>query len=102
MLASARSLIPKLESLSATADELKADIVALTETWLQHSANIDQILCDFTDKTDYAFIRRDRTGGKRGGGVAIAFNRKMIDMTRVKLPPSKHELVAAIGRRHGQ
>ena len=48
------------------------------------------------------FIRRDRADGRRGGGVAICFKNSLIDMSRIKLPPTKHEIVGAIGRRVGQ
>ena len=48
------------------------------------------------------FIRKDRTTGRCGGGVAICYNKNKIDMCRAKLPHSRHEIVAAITRRQDQ
>ena len=37
-----------------------------------------------------------------GGGVLIAYRRDHITMLKCKIPNSKHEMIAAIGRRTGQ
>ena len=77
------------------------DVSILTETWTKDTTNINQILQDHEDKTDYALIRKDRQNA-RGGGVAISYNKHTIQMTRARLPQSNFEVVAAIGRRTGQ
>ena len=100
-LANARSLIPKLESLYETQDELQSDVTILTETWINFNEQIKQILQDNEDITNFALIRRDRQG-MRGGGVAISFNKQRIQMTQARLPQSNFEVVAAVGRRTGQ
>ena len=82
--------------------ESVADISLLTETWFNDDAKIKNELEDFTNKTGYGFIRKDRTTGRRGGGIAICFDSTRIQMSRSKIPPSKHEVLAAIGRRTGQ
>ena len=82
--------------------ELKTDVCVITETWLRSNPFIEQVLDDFEQQYDYEFIRRDREDGRRGGGVAICYNKKTIAMSRIRLPPTKHEIVGAIGRRVGQ
>ena len=47
-------------------------------------------------------LRKDRQSNKRGGGIAICFNTERVSFTKAKIPPSKHELYAAVGRRTGQ
>lgn len=74
----------------------------IMETWLKNDDKINEILQDFTSISDYSFIRRDRSDGRRGGGVAICYNHKRIQMNMIKLPRTKHEVIAAIGRRRGQ
>lgn len=101
-LINARSLKDKLNSLQDNLTEMGADLCLLTETWFKECSQINMILEDFTNRTDFGFIRRDRTGLKRGGGVAICYDKNKISFVRSKLPPSKHEVLAAVGRRTGQ
>ena len=42
------------------------DIIALTETWLNHSVTNHEIL-----PHDYTIYRKDRDYGKRGGGILL-------------------------------
>ena len=60
------------------------------------------MLEDYQNTTGYAFLRKDRDTGRRGGGLAICYNSKKIQMSKAKIPPSKHEIFAAVGRRVGQ
>ena len=83
-------------------NELKCDLSILTETWTYENSRINDVLTDFEDRTGYCFIRKDRLEGQRGGGVAVVFNKNVIQMTRARLPQSKFEVVAAVGRRTGQ
>ena len=101
-LINARSIISKLSSLLETLTEIDVDICMLTETWLKNDPNIERNVEDFENQHGYAFIRRDRMAGRRGGGVAICYNKEQITMSRIRLPPTKYELVGAIGRRVGQ
>ena len=100
-LVNARSLIPKLESLNECQKELQTDVTILTETWTRSNDQINQILQDNEDITNFSMIRKDREVG-RGGGVAISFDKRKLLMTRARLPQSKYEVVAAVGRRTGQ
>ena len=98
----ARSLIPKLASFRGTLEELGTDIAIVTETWCQDDNPTRQVLADFENKNDLSIIRRDRRTGTKGGGVAICSDNTKISMSRARIPHSKHEVAAAIGRRTGQ
>ena len=86
ILINARSLKDKLESLKSTLCELGADVCMLTETWFKENSQINNLLDDFTNKSGYTFLRRDRTGLKRGGGVAICYDSNRIQLSRAKDP----------------
>ena len=102
-LINVRSLKAKLRSFKNSLDELGADVCLITETWFKENDNqINQILEDFKHQYNYHFLRRDRPGSRRGGGVAICFNAGRISFVKAKIPPSKHEVFAAVGRRVGQ
>ena len=101
-LINARSLKPKLKSFRKTLDELGSDVCLVTETWLRNTDQINQSLEDFTQQTGYSFLRKDRSGERRGGGVAVCFKSDTVNFSKAKIPPSKHEVYAAVGRRVGQ
>ena len=102
-LINARSLRNKLPSLKNTMNELGSDVCVITETWFKpDDAQIKVTLDDFKYKYGYEFLRKDRAGPKRGGGLAICFNTNRINFVKAKIPPSKHEVYAAVGRRVGQ
>lgn len=63
---------------------------------------INKLLQDYEDANSYAIIRKDRGGQRRGGGIAIMYNKASIDMKRAHLPHSHFEVMAAVGRRMGQ
>ena len=73
----------------------------MTETWLTDLPKINNIVEDFNCQTSYELMRKDRRD-RRGGGIAICYNKKRISFSKAKIPPSKHEIYAAIGRRPGQ
>ena len=102
VLINARSLEPKMKSLKKCLCECNADICLITETWLQDIERIKNVLEDYQQKHDWKFLRKDRVTGGSGGGIAIGFNTKKIEMSKAKIPPNKHEIYAAIGRRRGQ
>ena len=92
-------MIPKIESLVASLDELEADVACITETWL--TGEHEKICQDVCDRTDYGLIIKNRTE-RKGGGVGIIYNKSHLTMTQCKLPASDYEIVAAIGRRTRQ
>ena len=101
-LVNARSLTNKLKSLKNNMEELGSDVCLLTETWFKNTDKIKSELEDFKQQNGYDFIRQDRRTDRRGGGVAVCFNTERIQLVKAKLPPTKHEVMAAVGRRTGQ
>ena len=83
-------------------NELSADLCLITETWFKETDLINNSLEDFKNRSAYCFLRRDRQGERRGGGVAVCFRPDRIQFSKAKIPPTKHEIYAAIGRRTGQ
>ena len=61
----ARSVVNKVDELRAWIATWKCDVVAITETWMTQGQ--DWIL----QVPGFKCFRRDREGGKRGGGVAL-------------------------------
>ena len=101
-LINARSLLPKLDTLAETLEEFESDVAVVTETWFREDQRTNTAVTDFESTSHFKIIRRDRQSSIRGGGVAICFDSNKIDMHQAKLPRSKHEIVAALGRRKGQ
>ena len=102
LLINSRSLRNKLTSLNKILNEMTADVCLITETWLRNEQGINDVIEDFKNKSGYDFLRKDRISDRRGGGTAICFNSDRIHLSKAKIPPSKHEVMAAIGRRAGQ
>ena len=61
------SLVSNLKSFQDLAFVENLDIITVTETWLNDNIYNNEIL-----STGYNIIRKDRSSGKRGGGVLIA------------------------------
>ena len=61
------SLVSNLKSFQDLAFVENLDIIIVTETWLNDNISNNEIL-----STGYNIIRKDRSSGKRGGGVLIA------------------------------
>ena len=74
----------------------------LTETWLKDTEQINECIEDFNNRSGYVFLRKDRPGERRGGGIGICYKPGTVNFTKAKIPPSKHEVYAAVGRRIGQ
>ena len=101
-LANARSLVPKLASLRKTMRELDTAVALITETWMFYPTSLDNILTDLHEKEGLAFLRKDRSTQRHGGGVAICYDVSKIEMVPIKIPQPEFEVVAALGRRSGQ
>ena len=67
--------------------ETVADVSLLTETWFNDDIKIKNELEDFTNITGYEFISKDRATGRRGGGIAICFDKTRILMSREQTAP---------------
>ena len=98
----AHSIKNKMASFKKILNELVAHVCLLTETLLSNENKINDDLEDFYNRSGYNFLRKDRQFGRRGGGIAIYYDKPRIQMSKSKIPPSKHEVLAAVGRRVGQ
>ena len=97
--AKARSIVEKIGSLITLFEECNLHFALLTETWLNKKHCSPRALSDLTIGANLSFIRKDRRGGGRGGGVAICYNPTKIKMTAFNTGPvsNNYEVVCAIG-----
>ena len=77
-VSNSRSLISKIDELSATVKSYTSDIVVVTETWL--SSNVPNSAIDISG---YSLLRHDRSDGRRGGGVCV-FVKDMLPFIHLK------------------
>ena len=104
--ANARSLAPKIESLSDCLTEKGANIAFLTETWFQDSRDQYQALRDYSDRFSLGIINRNRSICARNlrqyGGVAIVYRYATTKLDEFILDnPNEYEVVAAVGKING-
>ena len=79
----ARSMSNKQEELEATVQQASYDLVAITETWWDHSH-------DWSAAMDgYKLFRKDRQG-RRGGGVAL-YVKECFEVTELMTGENKVE-----------
>ena len=101
VLINARSVLPKIQSLIGTMNELEADLALVTETWLTGSNTEQSELEDIANQVGLVINHLPRAA-RVGGGVAIVHRKSRISVTRCKMPQSRFEIMATIGRRAGQ
>ena len=80
LIMNSRSIVNKTEELEHICEELKPDIICITETWLD-----DSVPTNFCTPTGYKTIRKDRSneykqkyGRNKGGGIAIYYKEHLI------------------------
>ena len=56
----------------------------LTETWMKNDGNFDQIHDDIVNNKGLGIISYNRPGKRKGGGVAIVFDKKKINLEEYK------------------
>ena len=80
-------------------DETSMSAALITETWLTKNVISNARSEDLEYGENISLIRKDR-GGRKGGGVAIAYNNTNLSLSEVELVGAKrsHEIVAAKGR----
>ena len=94
--ANARSLVEKIDSLITLFEECNLHATLVTETWLSPKHCPPRTMSDLTRGADLNFIRRDR--GRRGGGVAIAYNPTRIRLVKFSsYNNTECEMVCATG-----
>ena len=94
--ANARSLNNKIGSLIDIFDELQLSAAILTETWFRSGEELSRELEALKASDNIKMVARNRRG-RKGGGVAVAFDSTMLNMKEFKFPNNVYELVCAVG-----
>ena len=97
LLANARSLAMKFDSLIDMFRNLNLDFAMINETWLKNDRETDSAIKDVKDNEEIDIVKKNRKSA-RGGGVAIVFDMKKIKLKNYPIPNNKYELVCAVGR----
>ena len=102
----ARSLGPKITSLSDCFSEKWLDFATVTETWFQSSAGREEIEQELIHGHALGLIscKRSRvaSNGRQYGGVALVFRKKTTSFERFNLQNLEdYELLAAVGKVSG-
>ena len=100
--ANCRSVENKLPSLYDFFDNTDCAAALLTETWIKTSTNLENIYDDITKTRGLDIIYYNRPGKRKGGGVAIVFDKAKVNLEEHKFRRDGIEIVAAKGRISGQ
>ena len=95
-LTNARSLGPKIKSLIDYFEELEIAIALITETWLVGGRELEQNVADLELGENLSIINKNRCD-RRGGGVAIVYDRAKCKLGEYKIQGNGWEIIAAIG-----
>ena len=95
-LSNARSLASKLKSLIDQTYELDLHFSMITETWFTTNKKIAEELSEVENGQNVGFICKNRKG-KRGGGVAISYNKSKMQLKKYTIPGNEFEMVCAVG-----
>ena len=93
-----RSINNKTTALVDLFDEMKLSVCLITETWMSSGPQTEARLDDLLYGEDLGFFTKNREG-RRGGGVAIAYNTNKMRIREFELQgfSRAQEAVAAIG-----
>ena len=81
-----RSLPPSIDEIRTIANQTKAAVIALTETWLDDSVNDSEITIN-----NYCIIRADRN--RQGGGVCLYIRESLTFNPRIDIKTDSIETV---------
>ena len=106
ILANARSLAPKLESLSDHLHESKVQLALLTETWLQDGKSLEDLSTELEHGYSLSMLTRNRTYAANNGGLygGVALIYRSVTGKFENFPfnnPDDHEILATVGRVYG-
>ena len=96
LLANARLLANKFDSLVDKFRELDLHLAMVNETWLKNDRETEEAIKDIKDNEGLEIIKKNRS--TRGGGVAIIYDGKQMKLKRHSIPGNRFELVCGIGR----
>ena len=101
----ARSISPKIDSLSDNLVELDCLFGILTETWLSNGPALELQLEDFKERSGYTALTRNRPANARGvshGGVAVLAKTSQANIKYFKFRnPGRYEILPAQARVKG-
>ena len=102
LLTNARSIAPKINSMTDYFSELQLSFSLITETWLKKEV-LETLTQDLRHEHSLNIIAKNRpltNEGKsvNGGGVAIIFGLQRIAPKDHRLKKSTQEIVAAVGK----
>ena len=101
LLANARSLAPKMESLIEYFTEHDLHAAIITESWLKDGEALEEAKTDLEMGEDISIIhrnRRSKRGRTAGGGVLIAYNKSSMRLKEVPIKRGQAEIVCATGK----
>ena len=104
LLANARSLAPKIDSLLDYFRELDLDLGIITESWLKDGRGLKDDEQDLELGENIKLIhrnRKSRRGRTAGGGVLIAFDQTKVRLKERTIRRGQSEVVCAVGRKTG-
>lgn len=97
----ARSLCPKIDSLVACFEELRAHIAIVTETWFKDGPALDSDLLDLEHATGLGAVTLNRppnpVTGVSHGGVAVFFRKSFASFKTINIAnPDAFEILPLI------
>ena len=102
LLTTARSLIPKIDSLIEAFHSLDLNVAGVTETWFKGGKALHDDLRDLEGRTSIRVLHRSRDGrsNKTGGGVALAFRtaNSYFKTRNLKQISREFEVLGAVGK----
>ena len=102
LLTNARSLLPKIDSLTDAFGSLDLHLACITETWYRGGKDLKEHLIDVERSKGIKILQKSRDGRirRRGGGVAIAFNTATCNFKQRQLTHTSrnHEMLCAVGK----
>ena len=102
LFTNARSLTPKLGSLSHAFESLQLHGAGITETWFKGGKSLKEGLNELEDSTGIKILHKSRDGRKKttGGGVAFAFcvGSSNFRQIALKTVSRDQEIMAVVGK----
>ena len=100
-ITNARSLFPKMDSLTAYFCEHDLAMFIVTETWLVDGPELEKGREDLNDKFKIGALTRNRpkvSNRNPGGGIAIIYKKEKVKLEEYPFKKKKYEIMAAKGK----
>ena len=97
----ARSLCPKIRSLTETMEESVASMAIVTETWFRDGEGLEEGMDDLSEGEGLGLLCRNRPLSEAGlahGGVAILYKKSVMNLKELDIRSADNfEVLTAIG-----